>query len=228
MGPFGAGGAFGSWHVEDVVDALVLDGTIDPIVVLGVDNTPDRIDEYTQIADSIDGQVDGGRADAYGDLLIDTILPYVTQRYRVGSGWRDTAILGSSLGGLVSVYLALSRPEAFGWGGGMSSTAGWGSLELDNETLIDRVPTFGHPGVILYLDSGGTESACADGDGDGIWDDPGGNDNYCATLQLRDALLTDGYLADEDVFYWHEPGATHDEAAWSARLSRPLTTFFGD
>jgi predicted alpha/beta superfamily hydrolase len=225
---FGAGGAFGSWHVEDVVDALVLDGTIDPIVVVGVDNTPARMDEYTQVQDSIDGQTVGGLADAYGDLIIDAILPYVAARYRVGTGWRDTAILGSSLGGLVSLYLAMSRPEAFGWGGGMSPTVGWGSYGLDNETLVDLVPTFGHPGVYLYLDSGGTAAECADVDGDGVWDDGGGNDNYCQTLQLRDVLIADGYLEGEDVFHWHEPGAEHDEAAWSARLSRPLTTFFGD
>jgi len=54
-----------------------------------------------------------------------------------------------------------------------------------------------------------------------------GNDNYCANQQLRDVLLGDGYLEGEDFTYFHEPGATHSEAAWSARLFRPLTAFFG-
>lgn len=225
---FGPGGPFGSWSADATAEALVLAGTIDPIVVVGVDNTAARFDEYTQVEDAIDGQRAGGLADQYGELITDTILPYVTARYHVGTGWQSTGILGSSLGGLVSLYLALSRPDAFGWGGGMSSTAAWGRLELDNQTLIESVATFGHPGVVLYLDSGGDETACSDADGDGIWDEAaGGNDNYCATLQLHDALAADGYLDGEDLFLWHEPGADHSEAAWAARLFRPLTTFFG-
>jgi hypothetical protein len=44
-------------------------------------------------------------------------------------------------------------------------------------------------------------------------------------VQLRDVLESSGYLFDQDLFHWHEPGATHDEAAWAARVFRPVQIF---
>jgi hypothetical protein len=60
-------------------------------------------------------------------------------------------------------------------------------------------------------------------DGDGISEEADDADNYCETNQLRDVLAAEGYTFDVDFFHWWEPDATHDEAAWAARLPRALS-----
>jgi hypothetical protein len=102
---------------------------------------------------------------------------------------------------------------------------GWGSIEQHNPTMIERYAEAGHGQTALYLDSGGSGD-CFDGDGDGIEDDdPSASDNYCENLQLRDTLAEVGYTFDEDLFHWWEPEAPHNEAAWAARVERPLSLF---
>ena len=47
------------------------------------------------------------------------------------------------------------------------------------------------------------------------------------TLQMRDTLLANGYVLDTDLWYFWDSGAQHNEAAWAARVWRPLTHFAG-
>jgi len=66
----------------------------------------------------------------------------------------------------------------------------------------------------------------ADADGDGIDDDdPNAADNYCENVQMRDALVSVGYTLNQDLHYWWEQDAQHNEAAWAARVFRPLQIF---
>ena len=58
-------------------------------------------------------------------------------------------------------------------------------------------------------------------------DDPSAGDNYCENVQTAGVLRSLGYVDGSDLFYWYEPGATHDEASWAARVSRPLQIFAG-
>jgi hypothetical protein len=103
---------------------------------------------------------------------------------------------------------------------------GWGSIGLHNETMIERYAAAGKRRFALYLDSGG-EGSCLDADDDGIDDDGDANDNYCENLQLRDVLEDVGYAEGEDLFYVYEPGGTHDELHWAARVGVPMATFAG-
>jgi hypothetical protein len=78
---------------------------------------------------------------------------------------------------------------------------------------------------VLYLDSGGL-GTCYDSDNDTILDDdPNATDNYCENAQMRDVLESIGYTMDADLFYVWEPGAEHNEAAWAARVWKPLQIF---
>jgi hypothetical protein len=94
------------------------------------------------------------------------------------------------------------------------------------ETMIERYEAEGVQPFVVFLDSGGN-GPCADTDGDGIFDDGDGTDNYCETVQMRDTLAGVGYTFDVDLHHWHEPGAQHNEAAWAARVFRPLDIFAG-
>jgi len=137
-------------------------------------------------------------------------------------------LLGSSLGGLISLHIADRYPGEFTFAASMSGTLGWGSIGADNDTVIQRYTGAGHRDTAIYLDSGGYGTTCADTDGDGTNDDDlDSADNYCETAQMRDTLAAEGYAFDVDLWHWWEPDATHDEVSWAARVGRPLGIFAG-
>ncbi len=209
---------FGGWKLDEVVSATTL--------VIGVDNTADRVDEYTHAPDVYGGSTLGGRGDEYSDFVLQVVRPLVEAHYgapeRVG-------VMGSSLGGLISFHEALRNPGSWDFAASLSGTFGWGSIGATNETLIERWQKAGKQSTKLYLDSGGGPGAgCVDSDGDGIQDDANGaQDNYCETAQLRDVLAASGYEFDVDLWHWYEPGALHNEAAWAARVFHPVQIFEG-
>ncbi|MFK7988667.1 MAG: alpha/beta hydrolase [Sandaracinaceae bacterium] len=208
---------FGGWRVHAALD----DASDTDTVVLAVDNAPDRMSAYTHVADDVGSGVVGGRADAYLDLVEREALPFFRERYGVTASGPSLAVAGSSLGGLVSLYAALTRPDLARCVIAMSPTLGWGAYAAGPapDALLSRWTARGATAV--YLDSGG-EGACSDPDGDGVQEDAAPRDNLCVTNQLRDRLDMLGYAFDTDLFHWHEPGAEHNEAAWAARVPRAL------
>lgn len=212
---------FGGWRLDEALSGPAFSD----VVVLAIDNAADRMDAYTHVADDIGaGSRVGGRAAAYLALLEDEALPFLRARYGVEARGDSLAMMGSSLGGLVTAFAALERPELFGCGAALSPTLGWGSFAPGmSDALVQRWPSHGRGATALYLDSGGgVVGACADLDGDGVEDDADDRDNYCVTVQLRDRLVDLGYAFGVDLAHWHAPGAGHDEAAWAARVPRAL------
>lgn len=209
-------GPAGGWRLDEVVP--------EGILVVGVDNSDDRMDEYTHTEDFVYGAWYGGAAATYGQFLEEDVRPLVAGIY----GEEGTVgLLGSSLGGLLSLVVAHDHPGRYQFAGSMSGTLGWGSIAAHNPTIVEILAAAGHGTTPIFLDSGGGGS-CVDTDGDGLQDDGADtSDNYCETLQLRDTLAGVGYQFDADLWHWWEPGATHDEAAWAARVARPLGVFAG-
>lgn len=214
---FNPNAIWGGWALHESAPAGMM--------LVGVDNTAARMDEYTHVLDDPFGNGDlGGRGDSYADFVHNDVRALIDQHY----GEPDrVAIMGSSLGGLISYHIADRFAGEYDFAASLSGTMGWGSIGagVTNQTMIERYATAGHRSTALYLDSGGA-GTCIDSDGDGIMDDaPDGADNYCENLQLRDALEGAGYTPGSDLFHWYEAGAPHNEAAWRARVWRPLETF---
>lgn len=214
---FDPNGISGGWRLQEALPAQVM--------VVAIDNTVDRFEEYTHVADHISGQKYGGQGDEYADLIQDEVRPLVRRHYgesdRLGQ-------LGSSLGGLISLHVVQRYPGEYVFAASMSGTLGWGSIEDHNETIIERYAAAGHANTAIYIDSGSDVSTCVDSDADGIDDDDfTSTDNYCTTLQMRDTLVNVGYQFDTDLWHWHEPGAEHNEAYWADRVWRPLEIFAG-
>ena len=180
------------------------------------------MDEYTHVYDAI---VDaGGAADQYAALIEAHIRPHIEGTY--GSNGVD-GLLGSSLGGLVSLVIADRQPAAWDFVASMSGTLGWGKLASDQELIVER---WEQPprGVFLYVDSGGSPGAngCEDPNGDGfVADDPDATDNYCTSREFVDRMAAAGYDWESQLVHWWEPEAPHNEVAWAARVQRPLALF---
>ena len=218
---------FGEWQVDGTFDELIVDGTIRPALVVGIDNTGDRIDEYTHVMDDIGHGPMGGLGDDYAACVVEQIIPFVESRYDIEAVPAARGLLGSSLGGLISFHIAYLHPDTFGAVGGMSSTLGWGAYGFDEPTMMDQWASTQHSDTRLYIDSGGSVTGqCDDPDGDGWHEDAMDSDNYCVTLQMAATLESLGYQYEVDLFHWWEPDASHNESAWAARLPLFLQTVF--
>jgi predicted alpha/beta superfamily hydrolase len=188
--------AYGAaWEIGSIVDKLIATGAIEPIIVVGIDNAGEqRIAEYTPCCDKKYG---GGKLDAYAAFIVDTVKPWADANLRTQKDREHTAIMGSSLGGIASVYIGQKYPQIFSMAGGVSSSFWW-----NDQMFIKDLPA--SPQVKFYIDAGT--------DNDGIED----------TRKMRDAMQAKGYK-----LYYHEAeGGNHNEKSWAARVDLPLSWFF--
>ena len=216
----------GGWEVDVALDAPEWAD----VVALAVDTGADRLDVYGHVQDEPfgDGQRYGGKAAEYATLLEDEVLPFARGRYGIRATGDSLAVAGSSMGGLVSLWLGARWDGEVGCVGALSPTLRWGAMQDDldgSEALVNRwatTPGHGDAGIFLY--AGGNEGfGCVDTDGDGVVEESQDQDNHCVTAQFRDALAALGYQFDVDLVHWWEPGAQHTEPAWRAQVPRMLT-----
>jgi predicted alpha/beta superfamily hydrolase len=186
------------WGIDETVNHLVAIGAMEEVIVVGIDNTPDRIPEYTPCCDPKHG---GGKLDAYDAFIVDTVKPMIDKTLRTLPGKDNTAIMGSSLGGIASVAIAQRHPDVFSKAGGVSSSFWW-----NDKAMIAKLPA--RVPVKFYIDAGTK--------GDGLEE----------TTQMRDAMLKQGYITGADLFYYAAEGGSHNEKSWAARVEKPLTWFF--
>ena len=96
----------GEWNIDETLDSIHA-----KVIVIGIENTENRMEELTPFQHSKYG---GGKADTYLDFIVTTLKPRIDATYRTKTNAKNTAVFGSSLGGLVSFYAAIKYPEVFG------------------------------------------------------------------------------------------------------------------
>ncbi len=192
------------WRVGETADELIMTGQIEPLVIVGIYNTGEhRIDEYTPVEDK---RLGGGHADAYGQMFVDELKPFVDHHYRTLPGVENCGIGGSSLGGLVTLYLALKYTWVFGKVAAMSPSVWW-----RNRAILKTVGQIKRrPDLRIWLDIGTQESQRALPD----------------ARALKTALVNKGWKLGEDLNYLEVEGAHHDEAAWAQRVAPMLKFLF--
>ena len=194
-----------TWQVHTTADRLALAGQIEPIILVGVANAGlRRIAEYTPDADPRLGG--GGEGRLYGRLLIDELKPLVDRTYRTCPSPTDTALGGSSLGGLISLFLGLERPDIFGKVAAMSPSIWWNQSGILNR--MERAKP--HPGQKIWIDTGSAE----------------GSHQVRDTGMLARQMLRQGWRTNIDLEFFVAEGAEHNELAWAARFDRVLTFLF--
>ena len=183
------------WHVGPTADYAISAGLVEPLVIVGLYNTKARIREYTPTHVP---KLGGGRADRYAKFLIEEVKPFVDLEYRALAGAEHTGIGGSSLGGLVSLYLGLKHANLFGRIAALSPSVWW------NQLVIHRFVESMHiePRPRIWLDIGTRE-------GPRIVHD---------VERFRDVLLQRGWRLEHDLHYERIEGAEHNEAAWAKRV----------
>lgn len=190
------------WHVGQTADEAILQGTVEPLVIVGIYNTgKTRVREYTPWRTP---KLGGGGADRYGKFLVEELMPFVQAVYRVGREPERTGIGGSSLGGLLSLYLGLKMPSVFGKVAALSPSVWWDRGEIHRFTAKKRIDSHAK----IWLDIGTRE-------GPRIADE---------VERFRDVLLQKGWEAERTLHFERIEGAEHNEAAWARRV-RPFLEF---
>jgi predicted alpha/beta superfamily hydrolase len=185
--------AFGGreWQVDETLGRLERMNAVRKVIVVGV--TPnDRMVDYTAPGYG-----------AYGRFLVETLKPFIDAGWRTRTRPQDTVVMGSSLGGVVSLHLAWAHPEVFGGAACLSSTFGY------QDDLFERVASEQRRDIRLYLDSG--------------WP----RDNFDATNAMRDLLVHRGYRLGDDLLQFSFPEGLHNEGSWAGRIHVPFQFFFG-
>lgn len=208
----------GEWQVDEAMMALSSEG-IEAIIV-GIPNMQDaRVSEYSPYPSVVAEQLNGRGAD-YIAFLAKTLKPMIDADFRTLPDASNTGIAGSSMGGLISIYGLLERPDVFGICGALSTAYWFGKCGLC-ETIQQKSTGYGR----LYLDVGGKEGVVIEKlpssygylPGDGT--DKNADGRYIdGVRQLRDLLLLHGYSEGPGFRYAEFEGAEHNEPAWAARL----------
>lgn len=219
------------WQADEVAARLIESGATRPFIIVGVWNGgarrhseyfPQRPFESLSDADG-KALLDAHRSpdqplfaapvssDAYLRFLVEELKPEVDRRFSVAGDRDSTFVLGSSMGGLISMYAALEYPEVFGAAACLSTH--WpGTFEIENNPLPVAFRAYIEaklppPGRLRFYFDHGTATLDA---------------QYPPLQAEIDRVFLDrGYRAT-DFLSLQFPGAEHSEDAWAARLDRPL------
>jgi predicted alpha/beta superfamily hydrolase len=199
------------WGADETADRLIRAGRVPPFIIVAVDNTPDRMAEYTWVPDPRFGG--GGRAAEYARYLVEELKPSIDSTYRTRPEAGHTVVVGSSLGGIVSLWLGLRHPEVFGRVGCVSPAAWWARRDIvRGAAMAARAPER------VWIDIGTEEGTARAGAREWLED----------ARALRDALAARPDAAAMTLHHEEVEGARHDERAWAARLDRILEFLLAD
>jgi predicted alpha/beta superfamily hydrolase len=187
-----------AWRLGEAAAALIRDKRIEPMIMVGLANTMARLEEYTT-----------KRGRKYAAFIINEVKPFIDKTYRTQPARQHTAVLGSSLGGLISLYLAWWHPEIFSMAGCLSGSWMWDNAAAIRFVEAETPPA---PDIKIYLDHG-SEGA----EGNQAW----------VYRTMRDALMRRGFAVGKNLSYYWGLGDEHNEASWGRRVWRPLVYFFG-
>lgn len=193
-----------TWQAHTTADRLTREGLIEPVILVGVNNTGlRRMAEYTPTRDP---RLRGGDGDLYGRMLVEELKPCIDREFRTLAGAENTALGGSSLGGLISLYLGFTYPEVFSKLAVLSPSVWWNERSILRTVSTVRT----RPNLRIWLDMGTAEGL----------------------RHLRDAdllyqrLVQSGWRDGLDLCYLRVPGGQHNEDAWADRFDQVLRFLF--
>jgi predicted alpha/beta superfamily hydrolase len=196
----------GEWQVDESMELLSKEG-IEAIIV-GIPHAGiARLDEYSPFSAS---NLGGGSGDPYLEFVVQTVKPLIDTDFRTLPGRENTGILGSSMGGLISLYAFFRHPDVFGAVGAMSP-----SLWFANGAIYKVVRAAPFTSGKIYLDAGTREFG-----GNSSWLNILGRSRryYASVRRMQRLLVKKGYRPQRDILYVEEKWAHHEEDAWARRL----------
>lgn len=189
----------GEWQVDEAVTDMMAQG-YEGAIIVGIDNSGDRINEYTPTWDGVDSSTaDNPSGDKYAAFIVETLKPYIDSHYNVRTDKDSTGIGGSSMGGLISYYIGIEYPDVFGQVLVFSP-----SFWLFPDEVLDSVITSSNlaesenqPKFFLYAGGSGGESSIT---------------RYVD--YMKNGMVAAGYPEDK-IETLVDESQTHSESAWA-------------
>lgn len=193
----------GEWEVDETLNELFDEGYEVPVVV-GIDNGgANRIAEYTPWPNPDYG---GGDGDLYAQFIVETLKPYIDDNYRTKPGCDFTGIMGSSLGGLISHYIAIKYQDIFSRAG-IFSPSYWFTGDI-----YDFTYNTGKQYDMRFYIMGGTD------EGEGVVED---------MTAMTDTLRAAGFGEQEMTLKVVE-GGQHNENLWRQEFGEAFRWMFNE
>ncbi|HET7441077.1 MAG TPA: alpha/beta hydrolase-fold protein [Terriglobales bacterium] len=199
------------WQADETVDRLLREGVIPPIVMVGIDNAAaDRVKEYVPYR-MFNPPVLRPLGRKYPEFLVDEVMPFVGQQYRVARGAANTGLGGSSLGGLIALFTAMVAPGVFG-----RLLVESPSLYMANRQVLREARTVREWPERIVVGVGTQETGRAEKDREIVED-----------VRNLERILQRAGLGEGRLRVRIEEGASHNEAAWAGRFGEALRFLFG-
>jgi len=177
---------FGEWGVDESLDSII-EKENKPSIVVGIENGEKRLNEYNPYSNARFGE---GEGKLYSDFLVNTLKPYIDKHYRTLSSKEFNTIAGSSMGGLISYYTAITKSQVFGKAG-IFSPSFWIAPEMLQ--LTDSLGPSLHSKLFFYM-----------GEAEGE-----------AEVQKMEAITTKlGTVSSSLIYSAIDPDGQHNEKAW--------------
>ena len=202
----------GEWEVDETLNKLYQDKRFE-LIVIGIDNAGEkRMDEYSPWKHKEYG---GGEGDAYIDFVVKTLKPYVDNNYRTKSNQENTAIMGSSMGGLISFYATLQYPKVFGKSVVYSPSFWFSDQSFDlakNHRNLKNTK--------MYLLAGGKEGA----------NNIAFNEISQTVMDMNKmvAILKEGGFSSDNIRTKVVPDGQHNEALWRDNFEEAILWLFSE
>ena len=187
------------WQIDETADRLIREGKLQEILVVGIYNTADRGAEYSNTP----------KGHAYIRFIAEKLKPFIDKEYRTVPDREHTAVMGSSMGGLISFLMVWNYPQFFSQAACLSPAFAY--RDINAPSLVENY-TGANKKIRIYIDDGGVglETQLQPG---------------CKAM-LR-ALQANGFKMGENLEWYRDPEAEHNERAWSKRVWRPLLFMYG-
>lgn len=199
------------WQVDETADRLMQEGTVPPMIMVGIDNaSKDRIREYMPHR-SLHPVIVRTQGNRFPDFLIKEVIPFVARNYRVATGPENTGLGGSSLGALISLYTAAVRPNVFG-----RLLLESPSLWASNRQMIRQSRQIRNWPERIFLGTGTAEAGRPDRDQSMVDD-----------VRELAAIFRRAGVDDRRLTLFIDEGASHHESAWARRFPEALAFLFG-
>jgi predicted alpha/beta superfamily hydrolase len=198
------------WQVGETANRLIAEGKVHPLIIVGIDNAQkDRAKEYLPYR-SMQPPVLRPQGKRYPDFMLNEIMPFIFERYRIARGPENTGLGGSSLGAIISLYTVINRPEIFG-----RLLLESPSLFVSNRRLLKSSRAFSKWPERIFMAMGTKEDGNEARDRQVIDD-----------VRQLEYLMRRAGLQDDRLLMKIDEGATHNEKDWARRFPEALTFLY--
>jgi len=199
------------WQVDETADRLIREGKVAPLIIVGIDNaTVERIKEFLPYR-SFSPPVLRPQGKRYPDFLMNEVMPFVYERYRIARGPENTGLGGSSLGALISSYTVMDRPGTFG-----RLLLESPSLFISSRRILKYSRYFRQWPEKIVIGVGTREAGREDKDRQVVED-----------VRELQRILQHAGLGDDRLRVRIDIGAGHNEGEWGKRFPEALSFLFG-